>query len=176
MDSLDKELTILQSIQSSPHDINQRDLARIAGLSLGMTNAILKRLAGKGLLTIRKVNNRNILYAVSPKGIEAITRKSYHYFRRTIKHVADYKETLQGLVEKIASRGFTGIVLIGKSDLDFIVEHLCLKSGLTYVKTEEEISEKVFKLYAESYLPDLEVKLETEDVIFLQDALMSQSV
>jgi len=33
------------------------------GLSLGMTNAILKRLAAKGWITVRKVNNRNIRYA-----------------------------------------------------------------------------------------------------------------
>jgi DNA-binding MarR family transcriptional regulator len=68
-------------------DVRQRDLAKIAGLSLGMTNAILKRLALKGLLTIKRVNNRNIHYIVTPTGIEAITRKSYRYFKRTIKNV-----------------------------------------------------------------------------------------
>lgn len=172
MDTLEKELTILQSIHTSPQEVNQRDLARIAGMSLGMTNAILKRLSGKGMLTIKKVNNRNIRYAVSPKGIEAITRKSYLYFRRTIKNVAYYKETLAELVGEVASRGFTGIVLIGTSDLDFIVEHLCFKNGLSYVKTEEGITEKVFKLYAESYLPDGEIKEVHKDVVFLQDVLM----
>ena len=49
------------------------DLARIVGLSLGMTNAIRGRLAGKGWITIGKVNNRNIRYAVTPAGIEQIT-------------------------------------------------------------------------------------------------------
>ena len=60
--------------------MHQRDLARIVGLSLGMTNAILKRL-------VKKVNNRNIQYIVSPKGINEITRRSYRYFKRTIKNV-----------------------------------------------------------------------------------------
>ena len=85
--NIDKEIEILESIYHNPHRVSQRDLAQIAGLSLGMTNVILKRLAGKGLLTIKKVNNRNIRYAVSPKGIEAITRKSYRYFKPTIKNV-----------------------------------------------------------------------------------------
>ena len=57
--------------------INQRDLAEIAGLSLGMTNSILKRLVHKGLLSINKVNNRNIRYLVTPSGLEAISSRSY---------------------------------------------------------------------------------------------------
>jgi len=174
MDSHEKELSILQSIHASPQDVSQRDLARIAGLSLGMTNAILKRLAAKGMLTIKKVNNRNIRYAVSPKGLEAISRKSYHYFKRTIRNVVYYKETLEELVREIGSRGFTGIVLVGKSDLDFIVEHLCLKTGMDYVKTEEEITPSVFKLYAETYLPDGESKEREPDVVFLQEVLMDK--
>ncbi len=170
MDTFEKELTILQSIHSNPHDINQRDLARAAGLSLGMTNSILKRLAGKGLLTIKRINNRNIRYAVSPAGIEAITRKSYHFFKRTIKNVAFYKETLEELVSEIKKRGFTGIVLVGNSDLDFIVEHLCHKEHLDYVKREEDIDEKVFQLYSETYIPDMEA--EDVNVVFLQKLLM----
>jgi len=37
------------------------------GLSLAMTNAILRRLVKKGWLKIKKVNNRNMQYIVSPK-------------------------------------------------------------------------------------------------------------
>jgi DNA-binding MarR family transcriptional regulator len=70
------EITILENIHANSDGIRQRDLAEIAGLSLGMTNSILKRLAVKGLLTIKRVNNRNIHYIVTPSGIEAITRKS----------------------------------------------------------------------------------------------------
>ena len=62
----DKELEILENIYHSSSSVRQRDLAEIVGLSLGMTNAILKRLVKKGLLTVRKVNNRNIRYAVFP--------------------------------------------------------------------------------------------------------------
>ena len=92
--SHEKELTILENIYNQPGELRQRDLARIAGLSLGMTNAILKRLAVKGLLTIKRINNRNIHYIVTPSGIELITSKSYQYFKRTIKNVVYYKENL----------------------------------------------------------------------------------
>ncbi len=42
-----------------------------------MTNAILKRLAAKGFITMRRVNSRNIQYAVTPEGVDAIARRSY---------------------------------------------------------------------------------------------------
>jgi DNA-binding MarR family transcriptional regulator len=170
--NIDKEIEILESIYHNPHRVSQRDLAQIAGLSLGMTNVILKRLAGKGLLTIKKVNNRNIRYAVSPKGIEAITRKSYRYFKRTIKNVVFYRESIETLMARIRERDYTGLILVGQSDLDFMVEHLAGKAGLTLHKQDPPPEERVFTLYSESYLPDQEETAEREDVVFLQDLLM----
>jgi len=129
MYSTDKELEILQHINRET-GVHQRDLARIVGLSLGMTNAIVKRLAQKGYLLVRKINNRNIRYAVTPEGIDEIARRSYRYFKRTIKNVVYYKEAVEALVREAALGGSTRIVLVGPSDLDFIVEHCCRNHGL----------------------------------------------
>ena len=164
-----KEIKVLENIYQSSPEIRQRDLAEIAGLSLGMTNAIVKRLAGKGFLTIKRVNNRNIHYIVTPSGIEAITRKSYQYFKRTIKNVVFYRESIEDLIISIKKKGYEGIILKGPSDLDFIVEHACRKSGLKYIK-EDDLSEKVFLLYSENYLPDIETA--GDDRAFLQSILI----
>ena len=132
MISPEKEIEILERISRSKSTIRQRDLARIIGLSLGMTNSILKRLTNKGLLQIKKVNNRNIQYMVSPAGMEAIARRSYRYFKRTLKNVVAYKEAMDDLVQEIKQKGCRRLVLIGKSDLDFIVEHFCDKYRVEY--------------------------------------------
>ena len=128
---MDPELEVLRHIAHA-EDVRQRELARIIGMSLGMTNAILKRLAQKGLITIRKVNNRNIMYAVSPDGFEEIARRSYRYLKRTIKNVVVYRETIESLVELIVEQGFEEINLIEESDLDFIVEHACGVASVKY--------------------------------------------
>jgi len=169
MNSSEKEITILSHIHSNPHNVNQRDLARIVGLSLGMTNEIVKRLATKGLLTVKRINNRNIHYIVTPRGIEAITRKSYRYFKRTIKNVVYYKESIENLAARVREKGFDAILLKGVSDLDFIVEYACRKQGLAFLK-EDNPPENVFVLYSESYIPDKEV--EDENSAFLQDLLI----
>lgn len=168
MISTEKELQILENIHKNASMVRQRDLAAIAGLSLGMTNAILGRMVKKGWITIRKVNNRNIRYAVTPKGMEVLTRKSYQYFRRTIKNVVYYREAIEDLVKNVRGDGYDGLVLIGSSDLDFIVEHACRRVGISYVKDTVTFDGKIFYLYSESYIPDEEEQNGRDNVLFLQ--------
>ena len=146
----DKELEILRNL-SRRERIRQRDLARVAGMSLGMTNAILKRLVTKGLLTVRKINNRNILYAVSPAGMEEIARRSYTYFKRTLRNIVYYKNSIDELVRGLKKAGYSGVCLVGSSDVDFIVEHICGKYGLAYrQQTHDKVGAESFILYGES--------------------------
>ena len=128
-----------------------------------MTNAILKRLVQKGWLNVKKINNRNIQYIVSVKGVEHITKMGYRYLRRTIKNVVYYKETIAKFVKEVSIKGFKGIVLVGPSDLDFIVEHLCLRNNLHLTKSmsisqnENKFGEYYFIL-SEELTPDLKMK------------------
>ncbi|MBT3272616.1 MAG: winged helix-turn-helix transcriptional regulator [Spirochaetales bacterium] len=154
----EKELEILEHIYANEREVRQRDIAEIVGLSLGMTNSILKRLAQKGLLTIRKVNNRNIQYAVSPRGIEEITKRSYQYFKRTIKNVVFYREEIESLVKRIKKEGFAHLMLIGVSDLGFIVEHACSKYQIELVIDDDNTPENCYQLYSESYIYDTEAR------------------
>ena len=174
LNTQEKELQLLESIYISEKQISQRDLAAIIGLSLGMTNAIVKRLAHKGLLTIKKVNNRNIMYIVSPKGVEVITKRSYRFFRRTIKNVVYFRHIIEELVKEIKRRNFDGLLIIGVSDLDFIVEHACRRMNIEFVRNEEQFSGQLFYLYSESYIPDEEENriIADGDVGFLQATLM----
>lgn len=151
-----KELEILENVYHSSSHVSQRDLARIADLSLGMTNAVLKRLAQKGWITIRKVNNRNIQYAVTPAGVDVILRRSYRYFKRTIKNVVYYRRAIETLIKEVYELGYRGVLLIGRSDLDFIVEHACWRYQVPLLKEDPDPSEEdhVFHLYSETYIPD----------------------
>ncbi len=154
MNETEKELEILDHIYRGQETVRQRDLARIVGLSLGMTNAILKRLVLRGWISVRKINNRNIHYVVTPSGIEQVTRRSYRFIKRTIKNVVYYKDAILDLLAEVKERGFTGVVLVGPSDLDFVVEHACHVHGLALIHDERQEGQRVFLLYSESYLPD----------------------
>lgn len=170
----DKELEILKMIHERAESVHQRDLARIMGVSLGMTNAILKRLAARGWITIRKANNRNIRYAVTPAGVDQITRRSYRFFKRTIKNVVVYREAIERLVHETKVSGFKSLLLIGRSDLDFIVRYACEREGINYLSHDPVDDEKVFYLYSEDYIPYNEGPAagQANDSGFLQEYLV----
>ena len=149
----DKEAIILEHIyyNDSP---KQRELADKAGISLGMTNAILKRLIEKGWLMTKRLNSRNISYVVSPAGIEEIFKRGYRYFKRTIEDVILYKEEIEKLVEKAVSEGYKGVVLVGKSDLEFIVEYACSKAGIGFEKADINNKNDYLTLFSEQYEAD----------------------
>lgn len=148
----DKEAIILELIYYND-SLKQRELADKAGISLGMANAILKRLMEKGWLVTKRINSRNISYAVSPVGIEEIFKHNFRAFKRTINDVRAYKTEIERLVSEAARAGYKTIALVGNSDLDFIVEYICGKNGIAYRNiVEDQIdNEKIFIIYSEQH-------------------------
>ena len=133
----DAELAILESIYSSQrHErpLTQRDLAEAAGLSLGMTNALLKRFAEKGWVLLRRLNARTIHYALSPDGVNEIAHRTYRYFKRSARNASMYRDLIEAFVMKAKREGVGRIVLAGSSDLDFILEFACERHGVLFVK------------------------------------------
>ncbi|MFH2115681.1 MAG: winged helix-turn-helix transcriptional regulator [Spirochaetota bacterium] len=133
----DAELAILESIYSSQkrqRPLTQRDLAEAAGLSLGMTNALLKRFAEKGWVLLRRMNARTIHYALSPDGVNEIAHRTYRYFKRSARNASMYRYLIETFVMKARREGVCRIVLAGCSDLDFILEFACERHGVLFVK------------------------------------------
>jgi predicted transcriptional regulator len=158
-ESIDTEYAILENIYDFSEQelpLRQRDMAQIAGTSLGMTNSILKRLVRKGWITVQKLNSRNIQYAITIDGMNEIIHRSYHYFKRTIRNVVFYKEKIDEAIYGAKRKNFTTVLLIGVSDLDFIVEHACIRHGMTFLKVvdadiaREALGESTLAVYAET--------------------------
>ena len=151
----DKEAIILEHIYYND-SLKQRELADKAGISLGMTNAILKRLIEKGWLMTKQLNSRNINYVVSPAGMEEIFKLNYQHFRQNVDNIRQYKERIEQLVSEAVKTGYKCIALIGKSDLDFLVEYACENAGIDLVRvdSDKEIQQSLFNIYSEQYEVD----------------------
>ncbi len=140
MEDFDAELSILENIylgQKHSESVKQRSLAKAASLSLGMTNALLKRFLDKGWISVSRINTRNIQYAITPAGMNEIARRAFRYFKRTIHNVSIYKELMEDLVSDKRREGYTGVLLVGPSDLEFIVEYACQKYELLFIKSAD---------------------------------------
>jgi DNA-binding MarR family transcriptional regulator len=178
------ELDLLEYIARRKESVHQRGLSRSVGLSLGMTNAIVRRLSQKGWLTILKVNNRNIRYAVSPAGIEEIARRSYRYFRRTVSEIVDCRQALERMGRSLKEQGYEEVVLIGASDIDFVVEHACRVVGLRLTRAPAEAAPAQtkaaaggrFLLYSEMYFVGSRAVGEVGNVAYLQDVVKVRSL
>ncbi|NQS89643.1 winged helix-turn-helix transcriptional regulator, partial [Patescibacteria group bacterium] len=57
----ERELRIIEEI-SRDKNLTQRKISHKLGLSLGMTNIILKRLASKGYIKVKELNRRKVQY------------------------------------------------------------------------------------------------------------------
>lgn len=130
----EREFKIIEEI-SQDKNLTQRKISHRLGLSLGMTNIILKRLASKGYIKVKGLNRRKVQYILTPKGFTEKTKKSYRYLSKTIHSLQEMKKKIQRLVLMEYKKGKTHFVISGEGELADIVE-LSLKnldnSGLEY--------------------------------------------
>jgi len=138
MNNLNPELQLLESIYTvteegtHPALVSQRELANSAGLSLGMTNILLKRFMERGWIKLLHVDGRKIMYALTPTGMEEIAMRGLRFFARAIQNASLHRRKIDVFVKRIADRGYARLLLLGPAEIDFLVEYSCLKHGVQF--------------------------------------------
>lgn len=130
-------------------DLNttQRKISHQIGLSLGMTNIIMKRLIAKGYVKVKGLDRRRVQYILTPRGFAEKVRKTHRYLLRTIDTLKTVKEKIQDTVLEYYEKGERNFTILGKGELADIVEISLRDMGkkdLQYSKarTPEEINNK----------------------------------
>lgn len=137
MNPSDTELQLLETIyskQGAPEVLSQRDLAGAAGLSLGMTNALIKRFIGRGWVKLMHISGRSLKYILTTEGMEEVLRRSISFFTRAVRSASLYREKIDAFVRGLAKTGFAVVVLEGPAELDFLFDYSCERHGLEFVK------------------------------------------
>lgn len=92
------EFDILRKISKEPK-LNQRDLAKKLGLSLGKINYCIKALKKKGLIKINNFKNNkrklNYLYILTPKGVSAKTRITINFMKKKMDEYDELQAELE---------------------------------------------------------------------------------
>lgn len=117
----EKEFEIINVIASN-RSTNQRTLAAQTGVSLGLTNLLLKRLVTKGYLRAKQLNARKVHYLLTPQGFAEKARKSYHYTLKTINSLSHLRLRIQALVEDYYAAGERHFVLVGRGDFSDLAD------------------------------------------------------
>jgi EPS-associated MarR family transcriptional regulator len=129
----DKAFEVLDTLDRQPN-INQRQLAQHAGISLGQVNYILKSLLDKGLVkagNFRK-SRRKIGYAylLTPRGIQAKSRLAVRFITSKLE---EYDSLRNRLAEKLASvenRNARQIAFVGPQVVKNFVESIINEQDL----------------------------------------------
>jgi DNA-binding MarR family transcriptional regulator len=163
MISNDTELSLMESlgeVARAQTRTTQRDLAFRAGLSLGMTNALLKRFAEKGWVKLTRLSTKSVQYALTPEGVGEAARRTAGYFRRAVRSSGQYRARIEQFILKAKREGARTLVLAGASELDFLLEFVCERHGMVFVRTADQsracaMSRRagVVLLYAETSSP-----------------------
>ena len=129
-------LVTLNDILKQNPDATQRDIARVQGISLGMVNAVLNRIAGKGWVKLQHVNARSIRYALTPEGLAEIARRTADYMRRSFAEMRSYGNNIASRVQQAKENGCARVVLYGESNLDFLIAYECQMLNVPFEKRE----------------------------------------
>jgi len=130
-------------------DLNttQRKISHQIGLSLGMTNLVIKKLIAKGYVKVKGLDRRRVQYILTPRGFTEKVRKTHRYLLRSIKTLKKVKEKIQDTVLEYYEKGERNFTILGKGELADIVEISLRDMGkkdLQYsrARTPEEVNSK----------------------------------
>ena len=121
MEITEKELAVINEIANN-HMPDQRSIATRTGISLGMTNIIIKKLIKMGYIKSKQLTTRKIQYLLTPKGFSEKAKKSYNFTIKTIDILKSMREKIQHLIITEHQKGAEEFILLGNGELVEIVE------------------------------------------------------
>jgi len=136
----DHELTVLNAIgeaESMGGRLTQRELAGRAGISLGLANNLLKRLAERGWVKLTRVSPKSVRYALTITGVGELAQRTAGYFNRASRSAELYRDRLEALIINSKRMGKGTIVLFGASEVEPVLAYVCERHGLVFVKTAD---------------------------------------
>lgn len=116
-DLTSRELAVLDSLNGAAEGISQRELARRTGFSVGLVNAVIKRLVHTGYVKTSHLNKRQLEYLLTAEGFARTALRSYHYVVRTVQSYRQLRDGLARTLNHLASEGITRFYLHGDGEL-----------------------------------------------------------
>ena len=120
-------LRVLDEIERNPR-ISQRELSRRMGVSLGLTNLLVRKMARKAWIKIRTVPGRRLLYALTPRGIAEKFRKTRDFLQLSLHYYSHMKESI---VQRLRDGGREAprVAVVGGGELVRIVAEAVQEAG-----------------------------------------------
>ncbi len=100
----------------------QRKISRQIGLSLGMTNLVIRKLIAKGYIKVKGLDRRRVQYILTPRGFAEKVKKTHRYLLGTIETLREVKEKIQDTILEYYEKGEKNFIILGKGELADVIE------------------------------------------------------
>ena len=111
-----RTLKMLEAIETDPAR-SQRDLARQLGVSLGLVNAFVKRLARKGYFKVSQVPRNRARYILTPRGALEKSRLTCEYIQFSYNFYREARHKVRRTLTTLARQGTRRIIFYGTGDV-----------------------------------------------------------
>ena len=106
------EMRVLSELGRAP-EISQRSLARRVGVSLTLTNRLLRNLAQKGYIRVSQASWRGWLYTLTPAGFSRKVHLTVSYIHRFLGHYQRIRQTLREELEPLGLNRESRVAIYG---------------------------------------------------------------
>lgn len=139
----EKEFHLIQEISKQPTR-TQRDLSQSLGLSLGMTNLLIQRLARKGFIKITQLDWKRTQYLLTLKGAAEKTRKAARYTLYTVRIFRQIEENITTVLSREYRAGRRAFTLVAQDEILELLRETVAGLGFadasfTYLRRFEEV-------------------------------------
>jgi EPS-associated MarR family transcriptional regulator len=138
MELSQKTFEVLDTLDRQPN-INQRQLAHHAGISLGQVNYILKSLLGKGLVKVgnfrRNPHKLSYAYLLTPKGIQTKSRLAVRFITSKLEEYDSLRNRLTEKLAAIEAGGHAHVVFVGPLIVKDFITSVIVQKKLSWTLT-----------------------------------------
>lgn len=128
------EIAVLESLNGSGDAVSQRELARRTGLSLGLINAVIKKLVQTGYVKTAHLNRRQLEYLITARGFANTALRSYHCIVDTTRRYREMQMRLRSILNTLSIEGVTEFHIHGGGDLAELVAAFFVEDGPSALK------------------------------------------
>jgi DNA-binding MarR family transcriptional regulator len=111
-----KEFMILDLIEKDAN-ITQREISKIIGVAVSMTNAYIENFVEKGLINKKKHSTKTVEYFVTKKGMERRKLLNIWYLKSSHEVYLSAKDNIIKFLNQIINKGFKKILLYGAGEV-----------------------------------------------------------
>ena len=129
-----RELELLEALVEDP-EVRQVDLATRLGVAVGTVNWLLKRLAAKGFLKVKRIGRWRWRYLLTPRGLTRKARLTKEYMRLSMNLYRSTRQKAQQLLQQVKQAGYRAVHLDETSpdDLMDVCRLTCLEQGVSII-------------------------------------------